>query len=110
MIARLRGGWWALRAVLRVRLSLRRLPVDDIRVARPSHLPPAAARGVHAVLRRLEPSCLERALVLQAWLAAAGEPRDVIIGVTKPSAGFRAHAWLDGESAPGFSELRRLAP
>jgi hypothetical protein len=59
------------------------------------------------VLRRLEPSCLERALVLQRWLAAHGEPRVVVIGVTAAQ-DFRAHAWLDGEPAPGFHEIARV--
>ena len=33
---------------------------------------------MHAVLRRREPSCLERSLVLQRWLAAHGERRGVL--------------------------------
>jgi hypothetical protein len=110
VIARLRGAWWALRAVWRVRRDLRRSSIDVVRVARPSGLPRTAGRGVHAVIRRLEPSCLERALVLQAWLDAGGDARDVIIGVTPRAPGFQAHAWLDGESARGFAELRRVKP
>jgi hypothetical protein len=62
------------------------------------------------VLRRLEPSCLERALVLQRWLAARGDPREVVIGVTAPDAHFEAHAWLDGESPREFREIARVAP
>ena len=52
--------------------------------------------------------------MLQAWHAAHGEPRDVIVGVTAPGAEFRAHAWLDGEepcAGDRFAELtRRRAP
>ena len=62
---------------------------------------------VEATLRRLSASCLPRALVLQRWLLARGEPRDVVVGVAnQPS--FRAHAWLDGASdGEGFHELSR---
>jgi hypothetical protein len=45
--------------------------------------------------------------VLQAWHAAQGRPRDLVIGVTAPSAGFQAHAWLDGENPGAFEELLR---
>ncbi|CAN5649373.1 hypothetical protein BH20ACT23_BH20ACT23_14520 [soil metagenome] len=55
-------------------------------------------------------TCLERATVLQAWYAAQGQRRDLIIGVTAPQTGFRAHAWLDGDPpchTEGFHELLR---
>jgi Transglutaminase-like superfamily len=93
-----------------VRRQLDRLPVDRVRVRRPPSLPARAGRGVDAVLRRLEPSCLERALVLQRWLAARGDRRDVIIGVTAPGDGFRAHAWLEGENGSSFTEIARVGP
>jgi len=64
---------------------------------------------VLAVLKRLDPSCLERSLVLQRWLAAHGDYREIVIGVTGADA-FRAHAWLDGEEGPGFHEIARVAP
>jgi Transglutaminase-like superfamily len=106
----LRGAWWAWRAVRRARRQLRTRPVDVVRLPTPRRLPDRAERGVAAVLRRLEPSCLERALVLQRWLASRGEAREVVIGVTAPGPGFRAHAWLDGEPAPGFEEIARVGP
>lgn len=65
------------------------------------------------MLRRQEPTCLESALVRQRWLLAHGEPRTIVIGVTAPSAGFAAHAWLLGEDdpvAPLYHELTRLDP
>ena len=49
-------------------------------------------------------------MISQAWLEAHGESRDIIIGVTRPSSGFRAHAWLDGDPPchdEGFVELTR---
>jgi Transglutaminase-like superfamily len=90
--AALLGAWWALRAVRRARRDLSTRPVDSVRLPSPPRLPAAGERGVNAVLRRLEPSCLERALVLQRWLTARGQPRAVVIGVTAPGPGFRAHA------------------
>jgi hypothetical protein len=38
---------------------------------------------------------LVNAIVLQAWEAAHGRRRDLVIGTTGPE-GFRAHAWLEG--------------
>jgi hypothetical protein len=108
--AALRGAWWALRAVRRARRELRARPVAAVRLPAPPGIPAGGDRGVQAVLRRLEPSCLERALVLQRWLAARGERRAVVIGVTATDPVFRAHAWLDGEIAPGFEEIMRVAP
>jgi Transglutaminase-like superfamily len=108
--AALRGAWWALRAVRLARRELRARPVAAVRLPAPPSIPVRGDRGVQAVLGRLEPSCLERALVLQRWLAAHGEPRAVVIGVTTTDPVFCAHAWLDGETAPGFEEIMRVAP
>ena len=83
----------------------------EVRLAPPA-LPPTALRGVDAVLRRSRPTCLEAALVRQRWLRAQGVMRDVVIGVTAPSDGFSAHAWLEepGKSTPSqpWHELRRV--
>jgi hypothetical protein len=76
-------------------------------------LPNEAARGVYAVLRRRTDTCLVRSMVLQTWDAAHGRPRDLIVGVTSPSDGFQAHAWLEGDppcEAEGFRELLRRPP
>ena len=44
----------------------------------------------------------------QRWLAAAGVPAELVVGVTSPRDGFRAHAWLPGDRVPpGFTELTR---
>ncbi len=67
-------------------------------------------RGVELVLRRSSASCLEGALVRQAWRAAHGDLQAVVIGVGHPGEAFGAHAWLecDGErESPGFVELMR---
>jgi transglutaminase superfamily protein len=109
--ASLRAAWWALLALRKTRRALRRDRVTDIVVVAPPPLPARAGRGVRAVLRRWKPTCLERALVLQAWEMAHGEPRDVVIGVEGRGDLFTAHAWLegepDGERGP-YSELMRV--
>lgn len=108
----MRAAWWAWRASRRLQQVL---PVDGVRaeVTAPPHLPFSAGRGVVAGLRHVSPTCLERALVLQCWLAAHGDPRDVVIGVTGGSLDFGAHAWLDGyepDSTAEFAELHRITP
>jgi hypothetical protein len=107
----LRAAWWTDRALRRARAGLRDGGLRSVPLPAPPRLPAGAERGVRAVLRRREPSCLERSLVLQRWLAAHGDPRDVVIGTTG-AADFEAHAWLDGEEAgtARFTELTRLPP
>lgn len=114
-LASLRAAWWGFRAIE----SARRLPAVDL-VIQPGSLPAVppgvwdGERGLRAALRLRRPNCLVRATVLQSWHAAHGDFRDVVIGVTSPSSGFKAHAWLDGQEfdgGAGFSELtRRPAP
>jgi hypothetical protein len=106
----LRGAWWTLRSLRRVRRQLRNGALADVTIDAPPELGRTAGWGVDAVIRRTPTSCLERSLVLQRWLAARGEPRDVVIGVRAPSAGFRAHAWLEGEPSGDYDELVRLSP
>ena len=108
--ARWRAAWWALRTLEHVRSALPTSPVTDVVVPPPPALPPRAISGVEAVLRRRPNTCLMRAVLLQAWYAGQGARLDVVIGVTPPSRGFAAHAWLDGEAPchdEGFTELTR---
>lgn len=110
-LATARAMWWAGRSLVRVRRSLRAAALPDVRVGRPPALPPEAERGMRFVLGNRPSTCLQRALVQQAWHAAQGRPREVVVGVTGSSNGFSAHAWLDGtpgEPAPEFRELLRL--
>ena len=69
---------------------------------------------MRVVLSRRDPSCLERSLVLQRWLAAHGDPRDVVVGTEGGArTSFTAHAWLEGEPQPdghNYVEMIRLAP
>ena len=78
-------------------------------------------RGVRAALRRIGETCLVNSIVMQAWEAAHGKRRDLVIGTTGPES-FEAHAWLDGDPVVPASEpdveamrdfgelLRRPAP
>lgn len=109
----LRGALWAAIAARLVRYRLKRHGLQA-RVPRPPQLGPVATRGVMGALRRLDPTCLERALVEQAWLVSLGIRRDVVIGVLRD--GFEsgpAHAWVDGtsrEAEATYLELHRLPP
>jgi hypothetical protein len=107
-----RAAWWAV-------LATRRARSVDLSAPIPPQLPPvpdvspAAVRGVKGSLRLARATCLTRAIVLQAWLLAQGDSRDLVIGVTRPGEQFGAHAWLDGEEAcheAGFHELARRPP
>lgn len=104
----LRAAWWTVRAIRSARRQLADRPFDEI------FLPPApkqragSGRGVAAVLRRRPATCLVQATVRQAWLGAQGQPRDLVIGVTAPQRGFKAHAWLDGDTPCHHDEFREL--
>jgi hypothetical protein len=107
------GAIWAWLSVVRVRRDLKRNGLAH-KPLQPPQLPVSAARGVQGVLARLAPTCLERALVWQAWLAATEDPRDVVIGVLPQGVsgdGSPAHAWVDGTdpvSAGRYRELHRI--
>ena len=103
-----------MRSVRHARRQLRRSGWEGLELPALPELPGSAGRGVDLVLRRLPSTCLERAMVLQRWRAAHGDPRDVIVGVRGTKVDFSAHAWLEDEPAatPGgeFRELVRLPP
>jgi hypothetical protein len=107
--ADVRAAWWAMKSVRRARQT--GFDSKDSRdLPEVPSLPASAKRGVNAALRLLRASCLDRATVFQAWYLAHGEERDLVIGVTAPSTGFTAHAWLEGEPpchSEGFYELTR---
>lgn len=109
-----RAGLWAWRALRSVRGQLRGGAMRDVHVPDPPGVRPRAARAVRIVLAREEPSCLERALVLQRWLLAQGIAKDVVVGTNGSTPGtFTAHAWLEGESLPAgtrYIEMTRLRP
>jgi Transglutaminase-like superfamily len=108
----LRAAWWAMRALRRVRRDLARDGVNA-QVRPPPSLPDMAGRGVLAVVKRSSATCLEESLVLQCWLAAHGQPHDVVIGVAPGGGGIDAHAWVEGTQDTGleaYVELHRLPP
>ena len=111
-VTTLRAAMWTLVELERLRRALRRDGIGARAVRPPRRSPPAGARGVFGMLRRRNATCLERSLLLQAWYGAQGHRRDVVIGVTPPTTGFIAHAWLEGDAeAEGrYRELHRLAP
>ncbi len=106
----LRAAWWTVRALRRARSGLRSDGLARVDLPAVPAVGDEAQRGVAAVLRRCSNTCLEQATVRQAWHAAHGRHRDVIIGVKAPKEDFGAHAWLEGDppsAAEGFSELTR---
>ncbi len=109
----LAGALWATFAAFVVHRRLERLGLKAT-VPPPPRLSRRAGRGVAGALRRLEPTCLEKALVQQAWLASHGVMKEVVIGV--PPDGMHkdpAHAWVDGIDALSptrYVELHRLPP
>jgi hypothetical protein len=106
----LMGAAWALLSVLRVRWGLKRAGLAH-RALRPPRLRASAEPGVRGVLTRLSPTCLERALVWQAWLVVKNDPRDVVIGILPSgidAAGAPAHAWVDGTDPTSAGEYREL--
>jgi Transglutaminase-like superfamily len=109
-----RAAIWALRArrAARRRIGARELP-PSVPLPLPPALPGSATPLVETVMRRTNASCLERSLVLQAWHAARGERRDLIIGVSAPNEEFGAHAWLEDDpptESRGLAELTRWPP
>ena len=109
--ARLRAAFWALRAR---RIARRVVWAGDL--TQPVELPPSpavpadAVSAVAIVLRYTRATCLVSSLVMQHWLRDHGEMVDVVIGVTSPRDGFRAHAWLDrpGDWSDDYTEVHRL--
>jgi hypothetical protein len=98
--ANLRAAWWAIRTARRTRRLLAARGLHAALVPPPPPpLPVEAERGVRGGLRRSHESCLVEAIVLQAWEAAHGRRRDLVVGITGPD-GFRAHAWLEGDPVP----------
>ena len=113
-VSRAHAAMWTVAAIRSARRQLRGGPVESV-VLPP---PPQQALGRHRVLllvlRASRSTCLTSATVRQAWWAAHGRPRDLVVGVTAPKAGFKAHAWLEGDPESRSDEfvelLRRTAP
>lgn len=106
----LSAGLWAVRARVAVRRSADS-GLDRIVVPRSPASGLAVTGTVHRTLRATRATCLVESAVLQRWFLDHGVLKDLVVGVTAPGAGFRAHAWLE---APGqttedkYVEIRRL--
>jgi hypothetical protein len=104
---------WTVRCRIQCRRQLDRQDVRTIVLPSSSRIPARAARAVSRLLRRRQNQCLSNALIVQAWRADHGDEVDVVIGVTAPSAGFSAHAWLADApeaAAIGHQPIYRLPP
>jgi Transglutaminase-like superfamily len=102
--ANLRAAWWAIRTARRTRIALAARGLGAaLTPPAPPPLPVEAERGVRGALRRRHESCLVNSIVLQAWEAAHGRRRDLVVGITAPD-GFRAHAWLQGDPVPAADD------
>ncbi|MBF9130419.1 nucleotidyltransferase family protein [Plantactinospora sp. S1510] len=109
----LRVTLWTGRAWYRVRRQLIRGGMGAVRPPAPPRTSTRDRRLVLGVLNRLGANCLERSFVLQRWYAGHRTSRTLVIGVSAPSAGFRAHAWLDGDPDPhryGLVEVLHRPP
>lgn len=103
------AGMWALLRLHEVRTDLTTRQLRAVWVAPPPRrLPMRARRGAAVALRLARATCLQRSLILQSWDRAHGRTRAIVIGVTAPSAGFRAHAWLEGEHGCDGSDFHEL--
>lgn len=96
-VPNLRAALWTMRALRIVRKELPAGRWESMVLPRVPQLPAGTERAVEAALRRGGATCLAHAIVRQAWFAAHGSPRDLVVGVTAPSRGFKAHAWLEGD-------------
>jgi hypothetical protein len=109
--AQIRSALWAARARFLVARRLRQQEITEVSVPEAPKLGLNATRGVNVALRLTGATCLQRSVVLQQWYADHGVARDVVIGVTSPRAGFKAHAWIEqpGKTIEtGFTEITRL--
>ena len=103
-----RAALWTARALRSARRQLRAGQWEAIELPPVPPVPAVAERGVQAVLWRSRATCLPRAIVRQRWYAAHGSPRDLVVGVTAPSSGFEAHAWLEGDPPCHTERYREL--
>lgn len=87
---------WTWSALRRARRALAGTPLADVDLPGPP-VAPGDEPTVRRMLRRGGATCLERALVLQRWRAGHGVRSELVVGVTAPAGGFRAHAWLVGD-------------
>lgn len=92
----------------------KRLAIEGVeaRAERPVDLSTRGYRGLNYAMRLVRPSCLERALVIQAWDTIDGRVPDVVVGVRMYQGRIEAHAWVDDADDPlfddSYEEITRL--
>lgn len=111
--AQARAAIWAGRSRFLAGRQLRTRSPDKVALPAPPtlSLERDSTRGVRVGLGITKATCLQRSLVLQHWYAAHDVAVDVVIGVTSPRSGFRAHAWIEkpGQlSITEFTEITRV--
>lgn len=108
-----RAAAWALGARRAAQRQIADIGKRGLPLPRAPRLGLQHTRWVSRVLWHTDATCLVRSAVLQRWYADHGREYDLVIGVTAPSKGFRAHAWLDtpepDPQAAEFTEMTRLA-
>ena len=112
-LRRVRAAAWALRAAIAARRQLAGGQMPPLDLPPVPELPDSSTWTVNFVLDKAMFTCLVRATVRQAWHAAHGWQRDLVIGVRPPDSDFEAHAWLEGDdprAAEGYYELTRRGP
>ena len=71
-------------------------------------------RALLLSVNRRRATCLERSLILRAFLDSRGSRHAILIGVRRGAGQeFMAHAWVEGiddESGEGYAVIRRLEP
>ncbi len=107
----LRSLRWAVRELRRVH---ERLPIEGAatRIPLAAGMGPRGWWGIRVAFVATQPTCLERALLLQAWMGGYTEPPDVVIGVRNGTDGVEAHAWIEDRDPwfdPSYTELTRLS-
>ena len=107
----IRSFRWAVGQLRDVR---ERLPIEGTatRIPLAARMGPRGWWGIRVAFIATQPTCLERALLLQAWMGGYAEPPDVVIGVRNGSGGVEAHAWVEDRDPwfdSSFTELTRLS-
>jgi hypothetical protein len=109
----LRAAIWTLRSLGRCRRQLKNGDARAVTLPSSAAIGVSGSRAVGRLLRDREDKCLSNALIMQAWRADHGDPVDVVVGVSAPSSGFTAHAWLADApeaAAAGHEEIHRIRP
>ncbi len=107
----LRAAAWAVRVRIGLRGHVEKQGLVSLAIRSAPATGLQASGVVSRVLSATHATCLVEAAVLQRYLHAQQVDRDLVIGVTAPSKGFTAHAWLEvpgGLTQVDHVEIQRL--